>query len=308
LDDRTVILRIRKVLIIVAAVLAVILIGYLVYILMRNKNSKDIYDDAFADYVMIDYGALGYGNVNGANSSGNGISSNNSTIISLPIGENSSVGSDDSQDEVSDSEDNTVSFADIPDINWEICPISIDFTALKSMYPEIIGWIYCPYTAINYPVMQRDDNDFYLKHAYNGANSENGAIFADCRNNSGFSDYNVIVYGHHMIDGSMFAGLSRWCNQAYMDQFPYMWLLTPEGKYRVELFSAYTTSDDSGTYTRYASSGDELMGYVSICSSLSTVKCNVELDAESHYIVLSTCAYVYKDARSVVHGKLVPWN
>ena len=62
----------------------------------------------------------------------------------------------------------------------------------------MIGWIYSPDTTINYPVMQGDDNDYYLKHLADGTENRNGCPFLDVQNRPDFTDNNSIIYGHHM--------------------------------------------------------------------------------------------------------------
>lgn len=88
---------------------------------------------------------------------------------------------------------------DLPEIN---------FKALQQVNPDVIGWIYSPETTINYPVVQGDDNAFYLKHLADGTENRNGCPFLDLQNRSDFSDDNSIIYGHHMQNGTMFAGIS----------------------------------------------------------------------------------------------------
>lgn len=84
-----------------------------------------------------------------------------------------------------------------------------------------------------------------------------------------------------------------------------MWLLTPDQDYKVELYSAYDTSAYSEAY-------EIPLGWTDPSQYLWTAKSNsrwvtdTELDPTAHYIMMSTCAYIFEDARSVLHGKLVP--
>ena len=188
----------------------------------------------------------------------------------------------------------------------ELPPISVDFEALHEVNPDVIGWIYCPGTIINYPILQGADNDAYLYVSYNGEPSNSGSIFAEAGNRPDFSDFNTILYGHHMQDGSMFASLEEWCRQEYFDEHPVMWLLTPERDYKLILFSAYTTSAFSDTYTIFQTPGDALNNYLRQTVGQSQVEEDVTLYSEAHYVVLSTCAYVFDYARTVVHGMMVP--
>ena len=188
-------------------------------------------------------------------------------------------------------------------------PIVVDFDALKKVNKDVVGWLYCKGTVIDYPVVQGEDNDFYLHHAYDGSYSVSGSIFVDSENRKGFVDSNTIIYGHHMKDGSMFASLLKWSDQKYYKKHPVMWLLTPERDYRIELFSGYTTSAYAKTYTMLPEPGAEADSYFKKAAEQSDFNPAGEwsgLDVDAHYVLLSTCAYAFDNARSVLHGKLVP--
>lgn len=185
-------------------------------------------------------------------------------------------------------------------------PIEVDFARLKGVNSDVVGWIYCEGTVINYPVVYGRDNEYYLERNYTGTYDPSGAIFTDMRNEDGFADHNVILYGHHMQDGSMFASLKKWFDQSYYEAHPVMWLLTPEQDYRVEIFAGYPTTVESDTYNIYREPGQALEDYLNWAKKWSAFESDVETEADGHYIVLSTCAYYTDDARTALHGKLVP--
>ena len=187
----------------------------------------------------------------------------------------------------------------------ENAPIKVDFEALKKVNRDVDGWIYCPDTVIDYPVMHGLSNDTYLHHSYDRTPNASGSIFVDERNQRNFADPVSILYGHHMSSGSMFATLNRWQSGAYREEHPVMWLLTPEQDYKVELYSAYDCSAYGDTY-EIPLAGYDPTEYLSRVEAYSAWHVNPYLDPTAHYIVMSTCAYVFEDARSVLHGKLVP--
>ncbi len=188
----------------------------------------------------------------------------------------------------------------------EIAPIQVDFEGLQALNGDIVGWIYCQDTPINYPVIHGEDNDFYLRRSFDKTNNMAGSIFIEALNRHGFVDSNMIIYGHHMKNGSMFAVLDSWDNQEFYEEHPVMWLLTPERDYRIDLFSGYTTSAYSDTYTIFQGPGEPLDEYLAESAAKSVFQADVELDSEARYVLLSTCAYVFDNARYVLHGKLVP--
>ena len=188
----------------------------------------------------------------------------------------------------------------------ETAPIQIDFESLQSVNSDVAGWIYCEGTPINYPVLKGENNDVYLHHTYEGTYSSAGSIFVDEANRPVFSDSNTIIYGHHMKNGSMFASLEKWADQAFYEEHPVMWLLTPKQDYMVVLFSGYETSAYSDTYTVFTGPCAEFDDYLKKCVQQSDFRADFVLDEEGYYILLSTCAYAYTDARYVLHGMLVP--
>ena len=187
----------------------------------------------------------------------------------------------------------------------EKAPIKVDFAALQKVNPDVDGWIYCPGTVIDYPVMHGESNDTYLHHSYDKTYNASGSIFVDERNQRYFADPVTILYGHHMASGAMFATLQWWGLKTYLDEHPIMWLLTPDQDYKVELYSAYTTSAYSNTY-EIPLAGTDPSNYIWMAENSSDWHINPDLDPTAHYIVMSTCAYIFEDARSVLHGKLMP--
>lgn len=121
-------------------------------------------------------------------------------------------------------------------------PIDVDFNILcgQAARGDVVGWLYCPDTVINYPVTQCDDNSFYLEHQLDGKPNACGNLFVDCRCQSKFSGRNTIIYGHHMADGAMFNCLKNYRNNPdFFAEHPVMYLNTPEGNYEMAIFSTF---------------------------------------------------------------------
>lgn len=192
------------------------------------------------------------------------------------------------------------------ELDPETSPIEVDFESLKSECSDITGWIYCPNTIINYPVVQFDDNSWYLNHRYDGQWSSSGTLFVDCTNMPEFANNNTIIYGHHMNDGSMFAKLVDYTYQSYYDAHPIMYLNTPTYNYRLEIFAGYVTkSDDKTTYRFTFENDDDQQKFIDYALENSTFKSNVDIKPGDKILTLSTCTYDYDDARYVIHAKMV---
>lgn len=185
----------------------------------------------------------------------------------------------------------------------ETAPISIDFDALLQENTDIVAWIYCPDTPINYPVVQSADNSYYLRRLVNGDWNSSGTLFLDYRNASDFSDVNSVIYGHNMKNLSMFGSLTSYKKQDYYEQHPVFYLLTPENDYKVELLAGYVTPSDSAIYDIPAWStktADEVVSSVTD----STFTTEMDLKSGERLLTLSTCSYEYSNARYVVIGVL----
>lgn len=188
----------------------------------------------------------------------------------------------------------------------EYSPINVNFDALKEQCKDIVGWIYCKDTVIDYPVVQGIDNDYYLHRFMDGSYNANGTIFLDFAGNRDLSCRNNIIYGHHMNDGSMFASLTNYSKQEYYEEHPVMYLNTPDCDYKLEIFSAYITPYDSYTYTYAFTDESVYAAYLNQVKAWSLIETDVDVTDEDRIVTLSTCTYEYENARFVVQAKLVP--
>lgn len=189
-----------------------------------------------------------------------------------------------------------------------ILPV-VDFEALKKNGPDIIGWITLPDSAINYPVTQTDNNEYYLRHLYDGTYNKAGCLFADYENQADFSDRNTIIYGHNMRDGSMFAVLNQYDGQPYFDTHRQMYLVTPTGGYVMEIFSAFAAkpaesgSDTSPWRLNWKDDG-AYTTWLRAMAERSVVETDVSVTSSDKVLTLSTCT-PGGASRFIVMGKLV---
>lgn len=180
----------------------------------------------------------------------------------------------------------------------------VDFETLRKTCPDLVAWLYCPGTVIDYPIVQGDDNSYYLNHLADGTKNKNGCLFIDTSNASDFSDDNTLIYGHNMASGSMFASLLDYADQDYYQAHPVMYLITEAATYQVDLFSAYTTNPEGDAYYINLSGKEPFKNWIADCARQSDFQTNMTLRASDHMITLSTCAYSAKNARYVVQGRL----
>lgn len=185
----------------------------------------------------------------------------------------------------------------------DIPPISVDFDALTAENSDTVAWLYSAGTPINYPIVQRDNNDYYLRRGFNGKYNYYGTLFADYRTSGDFSGKNTLVYGHNMKNAEMFGSLIKYKEQEYFDAHPNMWLLTPSGSYVVKLLAGIEVPGTSGIFDAIINPEQaEIVIKDAILNS--TFKSDYIYSENDRFITLSTCSYDYADARYIIIGKL----
>ena len=97
---------------------------------------------------------------------------------------------------------------------------AMDFTALREVNPEVVGWILIPGSPVSYPLMQGADNEKYLNTTWRGTRSSVGSIFMEHLNRADLSDFNTIIYGHRTANKSMFGSLKNYAKQEYQSRIP----------------------------------------------------------------------------------------
>ena len=172
---------------------------------------------------------------------------------------------------------------------------------LTGAYPDAIGWLIIPGTNINYPLMQGEDNDFYLHHAYDGSHLSAGSIFLDFRCENQLMNGINVVYGHNMKNGSMFAGITKFGDMEYFHAHRYGWLATTDKVYRLDFFSlAHVDCDDA-----FYDGSQPVTDWMPRVEQLSTICTGITYDDSDRFISLSTCTRATGDDRTVLTGRLV---
>lgn len=183
-------------------------------------------------------------------------------------------------------------------------PIQVDFEALCAQNQDVVAWIYCPDTPINYPIVQASDNDTYLHRLLNGSYNTAGTLFMDYRNEADLSDWNTIIYGHNMKNDSMFGTLTDYKHQKYYDAHPVMYLLTPEENYKISILAGFVTPANGDVYNAFNPEEDEKAALIADWIKNSSFHGDSQLESEYRIITLSTCSYEFNNARYVVVGLL----
>lgn len=177
----------------------------------------------------------------------------------------------------------------------------VDFEALKQINPDVVGWLYGPDTAISYPVVQGEDNSYYLKHLFDGTPNSAGCLFLDSRCEA-LNGKHSVIYGHYMKNGTLFASLEEYQSQEYYEAHPYFFLITPEKTFFIQLFSAYLTEAAGDAWQLSFPSEQACADWLESLRERSSFISDVVPNAGDKVITLSTCSYAFQNARFVCHG------
>ncbi len=190
-----------------------------------------------------------------------------------------------------------------PETTTEEREILEQYREVHELNNHMVGWIKIPGTVVDYPVLEVEgDNDYYLKKDFYGEYSKHGQIIFDYRCDYAKPSTNIILHGHHMGDGSMFACLMSYKKEKFYKNHRYIEFdtLYEEGKYEifaVFLSRVYNNVDDVFKYYNFidANSEEEFNEYIENVKALSLFDTGITPVYGDEIITLSTCDYTQKD-------------
>lgn len=175
------------------------------------------------------------------------------------------------------------------------------------------GWITVPNTKIDNPIYQTDNNDFYLTHNQQKQKSAYGALFFDCKNviTESETDKNLVIYGHHMKNGSMFANLTKYKQLSFYKQNPTIEFSTLYKKGTYKIYAAFVlnaSKADDNDYIYNISrksfiDDDDFDSWVNEARQRSLINTGVDVKNGDNIITLVTCTYDFDNARFVVMAR-----
>jgi sortase B len=176
----------------------------------------------------------------------------------------------------------------------------------QAQNPDAVAWLTIPDTAIDFPIVQTDDNEYYLHYSFEKKKSIYGVPFLDYRCTRDFSDFNSIIYGHNISNKYVFAGLLNFRNQSYFDARPYAELTTESAKYRINFIACLVVESDGFIYSTVFPAKKDRQLYVKTIEEKAVCKRDYgEIDlSEERLVALSTCSNDYENARTVLIGYL----
>lgn len=172
---------------------------------------------------------------------------------------------------------------------------------LNKSYPQIKGRLLIKNLDMDYPIVQGEDNSFYLDHDYEGNYHPFGAVFMDSRNSFDFRNQNTILYGHNVKSGHVFNLLNKYRDEKYVDDNPYIVIDSLEGRFTYEIFAVY----EADQYEDYRSPSYDEKDFEEFISRIEEKNfLDRELpNKDDKILTLSTCSDV--NERLVVQAELV---
>ena len=179
-----------------------------------------------------------------------------------------------------------------------------DLPALQAVNEDVIGWISIPGTIISYPLLQGEDNDYYLCHTWNRVRNSVGSITMEYLVSSDLSDFNTLIYGHYMRNGSMFGSLLQYEDMDYWKAHPKVYITTAAGVYQYDIFAAYEAKLDEITYGLQISKPATKLKFIQHGLDSSVIDTGIIPTQQDRILTLVTCTGRDYSGRWVVQAVL----
>lgn len=183
--------------------------------------------------------------------------------------------------------------------------IDVDFNELKNINDSTIGWVQVGGTNINYPVVQSNDNSYYLNHSFDKSYNTAGWVFMDYRNKVEEFDKNTIIYAHGRHDEIMFGSLKNIIkNDWYSNSNNYIIKFSTEYENTLwQVISIYRIETTSDYLNTKFITNEEFIDFANTLINRSVFNFNTSINSNDKILTLSTC---YNDKEKVVmHAKLI---
>jgi sortase B len=179
------------------------------------------------------------------------------------------------------------------------------FDELLQINDDTVGWLKVNNTRIDYPVVQGNDNKYYLFRDFKKNKNSMGWVFMDFRNNPNDLDPNTIIYGHNIKGGIMFGQLSQLLQKSYLSKESnnYITFNTKQGNMKWRIFSVYRIPETTDYLQNNFYTKEDFKAFINMIQSRSTHQFNVTVTENDKILTLSTCST--NKTRNVVHAVLV---
>ena len=169
---------------------------------------------------------------------------------------------------------------------------------LAKTYPQVKGRIIIDGTEIDFPVVQGDDNEFYLDHDYDNSYYINGGVFIDYVHKGDFSNQNTVIYGHNVRIGYIFHDLDKFRDKNFVKNHSEIIIDTPLARRTFDVVCAMDIKDDAD-YRFYEYDDEEFKDYLNLIKENNILENKPLPKKEDKLITLSTCSD-FKDRFAIV--------
>ena len=183
---------------------------------------------------------------------------------------------------------------------------SVDFASLKKKNSGTVAYLKVNNTNIDYVVVKSRDNSYYLKHNFEKKYSSSGWVFADYHNKFDGTDKNIVIYGHSMLNGSMFGTLKKTLNKKWYTNKNNLDItfITEDGEHIYRVFSVYQIKAENYYINTVFKSDNEFSKFVNTLKNRSIYNFKVNVDKNDQILTLSTCSSGASN-RTVLHAKMI---
>jgi len=170
---------------------------------------------------------------------------------------------------------------------------------------DIVGYLSIEGTNIQQVVVQTIDNDFYLRRGIDKQSNQAGTIFMDSSNNPAMTDYNTVLYGHNMRNGSMFHELRYYTSKAFFEDHSIIVYQSLYEETRWEVFAFYPTETEFNYINTVFSTPEKFTDFLAEIRLKSVVASDITVTADDAILTLSTCTSNGDGRRYALHARLI---
>ena len=179
------------------------------------------------------------------------------------------------------------------------------FGELQAVNPEVCSWLTVYGTNIDYPVTQGEDNMKYVNTNAEGGYSLSGSIFLDSGNSRDFSDFNSIIFGHHMEKQTMFGEIGLFSDEGYFDARPYGNLYYAGRNHGLEFFAfVHADAYDSSVFAAGVTGREQQQAYLDGLLEKATFTRDIGVTVKDRIVLLSTCSSQSTNGRDILAARI----
>lgn len=190
---------------------------------------------------------------------------------------------------------------------------NLNWNKIRKDNPDIYSWIYIPGTKVDYRVLQAsgkngEGDSLYLNHNYKKQYEFAGSIYSEMQNAKDYSDPVTVLYGHNMLNDTMFATLHNFENENFFKKHKYMYVYMPNHRLTYKIYAAYVYDDRHILNSFDFSDKKILKEYLEYTLNPDSITQNVrktDLNTNSRILTLSTCTNGAQNTRYLVQGVLI---